>query len=838
MNFLRLKYYLLASLPALILSITVPAQSKLPPLSVDENILKGTLPCGVTYYMVTAPQEKGYADVAIVQRDEPLSADKRESLQSAFLGRMGIAPGPEGFLQDVDGSTVYRFGHVPFYNPQVLDSTLLYTFEQVAASRAQQAVIVSGDIDVAELKKKLDIFSMLVPRMLVKEAHRPDYVWEPSPAPVVNTRPGGESEVSVTYSSARVPFVLMNTAQAIVTDLFGAEFQLLLRHRLERAFRDGGIPYRELGFRSLRSGDYGGDERYTVYVRVRQKHLDAAMRILAESLGEIDSFGVPVQEFVEAKQVLSPRLRRKAATVPSATEYVNRCVANFLYGAHLAPGGEYLHYFSRKNVPDSLECRLFNRFASAMLAQLSNLTLEYSGAPDSLDRDEALFYYNLAYLYGSVAHSGKDYAWHSADTSALQVTCPKAKIKGEKTEAVTGGRLWTLTNGMKVIFKPVKGSGTFSYSLQLNGGLAQIPGLTEGEGGYIGEILSLYDVAGLEARSFRDLLASNGISMNTYVALGSMDITGSAPSDRLSLLLKAFLGLANQSQLSPAEFRAYAASQQIAAEDLTGELFWKLNPHYAYHPYKLASALTEQTAQKADQFFQARFSRMNDGVLILSGDLSEEGVKKMLQRYMGGFRVQRGTVVRRLVEMRTLSGVTTYSGPASAPGFHLILDTEYTLTAEHFYAAQIALDALQASLTSHLAGYGYAADARLHYCTQPQERFQVLISCSPVPLESLPADVTEISEERALSAVRAAIRDAAQSVDNASLEAWKKKLSAQVSAYLGTPDGFVATLLARYSHNKDITSRYAEVIASCDEARVQEILRALAQGGRIEYLVQ
>ena len=839
MNLRLHKYLLLAILPVLALSITVPAQAQLPPLPVDSRIQKGTLPCGVTYYMVTDPAEKGYADIAVVQRDEPLSREKRDGLNSAFLGRMGIAPGPEGFVSDVDGSTVYRFGHIPFFKADVLDSTLLFSFARLAASRAQQAIIVSGDIDVIELKKKLDVFSMLVPRVLVKEAHRPDYVWEPSPAPVVYSRPDGEAEVAVTYSSSRIPFVLMNTAQAIVTDIFGTEFQVLLRHRLEKNLQDARIPYGEIGFRTLRSVDYGGDERYTVYIRVSQKQLDPAMRVLSETMGEMDSFGVAMDEFVEAKQVIFPSLRRWAAAMSSAGEYVNRCIANFLYGAHLAPNEEYLHYYSRKNVPDSLERRLFNRFSSALMSQLSNFTLEYSGAPDSLDRDDALFYYNLAYLYGSVALSGKDFAWHSADTSALQFNCPKIRIKNEKAEAVTGGLIWTLSNGMRVVFKQVKGSRTFTYSLQLNGGLAQIPQLQEGEGGHIGHLLSLCDVAGMPAASFRDMLAANGISMKTSVSLTSMDISGSAPSDRLTLLLKAFLGMANRRTMNASEFQFYSQQQGITGEDLESTLFGKLNPGYAYSPYKRASALTAETCQKAETYFEDRFSRMNDGVLIISGDLSEDGVKKALQRYMGGFRTMRGTVVRRPVEMRTLSGVSTYTGTASRPGFHVLMDMEYSMTTEHFYDAQVAVEALRTSLTEHLAGYGYRADVRLLYCVQPQERFQVLVSCLPVPLEGLPVDVTEVSGERALTAVRAAIRAAAgNNVDAVSLEAWKKKLEAQVRAYLATPDGFTATLLARYSLNKDITSRYQEAISSCNQERVREFLTALAAGGRIEYIVQ
>ena len=243
MNLCRQYSRFLLLLALLFFSTIVPAQT-LPSLPKDSRIQKGSLACGVRYYMVTNPSAKGYAHIAIIQRDTPLSEASRQQLDPAFLSRMGVAPGEDGYVSDVDGSTVYHFRDVPFYKPEVLDSMLLYSFARVALSKAEQAVVVSGDIDPVELKKKMDIFSMLVPKMLVKENHRPDYVWEPSPAPWVDAYPSHSpvAEISVTYAGARVPFDYMNTAQAIVSDLFGEEAQAIVRHRLSRNLRDAGIP--------------------------------------------------------------------------------------------------------------------------------------------------------------------------------------------------------------------------------------------------------------------------------------------------------------------------------------------------------------------------------------------------------------------------------------------------------------------------------------------------------------------------------------------------------------------------------------------------------------------
>ena len=839
MSKVKLRHIVLSCLAFVSLATSVPAQT-LPGLPVDSRIQKGTLRCGVTYYMVTNPSVKGYADIAIIQRDQPTSAAPLEQLKPEFLSRMGVAPSADGYLSDVDGSTVYHFRQVPFYRPEVVDSMLLYSFSQVALSKAQQAVVVSGDIEPVEIKKKMDIFSMMVPRMLVKENHKPDYVWEPSPAPWVEVYPGDSkiSEVSVTYAGARVPFDYMNTAQAIVSDLFGDEMQVILRHRLARNFKDAGVPYGDMSFQSLRSMDYGGDERYTVKVSVARNQVDAAMRVLSETLGELDAKGASASEFADAKKVLTPILRSKAASTPSLDDDVRRCTANFLYGAHLAPYSESMRFFARKNLADTTETRFFNNFADALLGQLENLTLEFSEVPDTLDKDQALFNYNLAYLYGSVIPSGKEYSWHSADTTTMDVSGPKVKIKSEKPEPVTGGTLWTFTNGMRVVFKPVPGSGVFHYALQLNGGLGTISGLKAGEGGYIGDMLSLYNVAGIQAPVFRDLLRAGGVSMGTELSVNSFSLKGEAPSGQFQFLMKVLVALANRRQLNMEEYNQYTRYQALNQPSVTDLLYQRLVPNFVYTANKLPGKLSSDTPAKAHKYYNTRFANMQDGVLILCGDLQEEAVKRILLRYLGSFQTQKGAVGRAPATMSVEKGTVTKTIEGYPKGLYILMDGDYSLTSDHFYTAQVAALALRQSLVKALAPYGYTVKVETNYFAQPQERFQLQITCHPASESGLPPTIQTQEEEVVLGVIRKTIAASAKTpVDPVDLQGWKDRLQEEVKRQLASPSGFVYTLVDRYANNKDIASRYEESISGVSAAGVQNCLGILSAGGRIEYLV-
>ena len=823
----------------LLLCFSRGGAAPLPALPPDSRIERGTLGCGVAYYMVTNRSVKGRADIAIVRRDESPSELTYSSLDKGFYSRMGIAPGTDGYVSDRDGSTVIQYRNLALYKAGVLDSTLLRTFSQVALSRAEQAVIVCGDIDPAELKKKMDIFSMLVPRILVKEAHAPDYVWEPSPAPMVVVRPVmGTPMVSVSYSSARIPHNLMNTSQALVTQIMGDELETIVTHRLRRNLRDAGVPYSRLRFRSQNSNTSAGDERYGVSVHTDEAHLDAAMRIISSTLAELESYGVSVNEFADSRRILLPEYMDRSSRMPSPEEDVERCISHFIYGATLAPFSEQSRLLARKNIADSSYAKLFNNFTGELIDQLSNLTLEYASANDSLDRDDALFYYNLSYLYGAISSGGKDYSWHRADTLGMEVSPVKIKLKSERADLVTGGKIWTFSNGVQVVFKQMTGSGMFSFSYILNGGLAKVEGINEGEGGYIEDILSLYDAGGLSAYAFRDMILSNGVRLGTDVSVNFMRLWGDAPSSRFPFLMKTLLALANDRNLNWSEFEIYSRNEALSQVSVNQRLESIISPGFAAADVKMRGVLTAETARKADRYFEERFSRMNDGVFVIAGDLDESFVKKVLTRYAGGFRTVRNMPVRTGVPRQYISGTRTVAGEGGRPGIYVRLDAEYPVTAKNFFTSYIAEEVLRQKLASSLALYGFTVETISGLEVKPQERFRLNVTCLPANPDGLPRDIRDRDMDRALSAVRMAIKDAAsQPVSAQDLKFISGKVLADTQKALSSPSGLVTTLMARYSAGKDITSRYKESIGSITAADVQAFLQALSSGGRVEYIV-
>lgn len=830
---------------ALVLSTMMPAQ-KLPSLPVDETITRGTLPCGVTYYLVKNGADKGYADFALVRRGEFPSEETRLQLTGMedFCARSGITLRRDGLVREFEGSTVYRLDEVPVYNREVLDSTLLLSFNLMRQSRSPQCFVISGDIDPSAVKNRMEIFSMMVPKIYDRGSSA-DYVWEPSVAPSIQIRKPvseGLSGVGITFSAPRTPRRYMNTAQNLVMDIFAREFSTVLEQRLRRILPSRDIPYYDIKVTYLGSSETGGDEKYSVFVGTSAYKTDEVMSAVASTLATIGSFGALQGEFNDAKTLLAADMKRLASSRQDNGTYVSRCISSYLFGSSLAPFKEEEKFFSGKMVADTTDLRFFNDISRGILSDHRNAEVVYESPVDSLDDNQILFDFNLASLLGSVAGDNSEYIYMKNDTLVLQNRFPKVKVSTERTEPVSGGTVWTFNNGTNVIFRQVDGGGMFHYAVSLGIGLSSIPDLKEGEGGYAGDLLDLFDVRGLDAWKFRNMLRVNGIEMNTTVEVRNTVIRGSAPLNRFDLLMKSLATLSAFGKLNRDEYAYYLACERLrdlAADESDAEIRSALWPDNRFSSRKDASAVTGALPDKVEQFYSECFKDFSNGVFVFAGDFDPVRLKKQLCRYMGGFSALRSSYRRNSVQSRPIAGVKAMTLKGHSPGVRVVMTAEVPLTTANYYAAPIAMRHLQRSLAASLSSHGVAVKVDHEFSSYPQERLTVWIECGAVPRESMPGGREEPDMEEMLSLVREGIWNSVSAkVTKQDLSAWQANVTASANAVQNTPEALVDAVLFRYSMGKDFVTGRDSQIKSINDARIREILSALAGGGRVEAIVR
>ena len=822
------------------------------------EIQRGSLPDGILYYLVTNPVQKGFADFALVQRGPRESGESRRLLRELphfgrrapyrFLADHGIGYGREGYISRPAGATCFSFPDVPTFDQDVADSTLLLLFDLAASSRKPQAVIVCGDIDVPRIRERMGLLSMMVPTLDDDVPELP-YNWTPVDTLTLlysGRTAGDAAAIHASYSAERLPREAMDSPQPLVSKAYAELLGRMAEKRVRQRFRAAGIPLAAFRHRYRDSAQGPGDECHEMTVYTSERHLGEATRQFATALAALDRDGASPEELSEARRHQIALARRDAARPIGNKACLDRCVASYLYGASPASDGLPGSFIEAHRLDEERELELFNGFVRALLDSARNLTLRFDlpdpeGGADSLRK---------AFLDGWSEDAGLPAAPRSA-LSLPALPAGRVRLSADAPEPLSGGRLWTFSNGIKVIYKKTGPAREFRYALMLRGGVPGVSGLQAGESAFVGDMLTLSRVAGMSGADFLDGLDENGISLQAAATLSDLRITGCAPSEQLPLLMQALLALSGPRQPDRAAFEAYRAAEALRIErealspaNVNALLDSMLRPDYLYPARKRMACLGDDLPERAEAYFAAQFDKVGDGILVLIGDLDEETLKKELCRTLGGFRTQKRYASRPRVESRFATGSLTRTDRAAGPaggretGVHIALSTDIPFNPDNYFSFRVAGEVVRTQLAAALAEQGASAELDCRLELFPAERMTLYIHCRPCPEEGLPAGVAPLPPDRLLDAVRTVThRLEFLTVPEATLKAYKDLIIKQLELRYADPGALIEDVLVRYSEGKDLITDYKAAVQRVSAEGVTRILGRLRDGAEIEYLI-
>ncbi len=854
--------------------IIVPA-SDLPSLKPSSNIVTGELGNGIKYYIAVNSAEKGKADIALVQQvgyadETPSTAAEtiirsRESLTGLprfttasplrFLSGSGIWPSKDGYVNVDKDATIYNFRNIDLpTNTNAVDSTLLLIFDIIGSSAgpmeglyapSRQAIIVSGDVDAKAVIGKMDMLSLLVPgKFATRRPSRTPNAYDNLllPPPSRET-----ASLSVVYNASRTNREDMATILPLVTGKMAEELGIILRRRLTDALKNKGIPVAAISFVYTGSDETPDEELYTLTVTTSAGRLRDATAVVAEVLADIDMNGVGAAEYKAAQAQYLTDIKMRATTIPSTNAgLVDRCVSSFLYGSSLADDKEAAEFFRNRNIDDETSVHLFNNFAKAIIDRVGNMHLE-TRAND---------------FEGQLVPKIFDSAWTAVTTGrgkggkpseefsdmSMKKFLHKAKVKADNTEPLSGGRMWTFDNGIKVIFKKVSGTGDlFYYTWLLKGGYSSIRGLKAGEGAYISDMLWCSSFDGVSADKFRNTLKSNGIELRPTVTVSDFRIAGVAPESNLDMLMKSLNMIAYERDSDANAYKNYRDGENLRLSLAGKDRDWHravldsiMSPGSVHSSYKRADVMSDDLQRKADGYFTRQFAKMNDGVLIIVGDFSEETLKKTLSQYLGGFRTENVASYRTTTKYETVAGRRTVYGEDMTPGLDISFSTPANYTAENLLASSIAAFELQKTVAAAAALDGWYVESEQDFEMFPEERFHVNMYLRPSDSRGLPGSmVVNDSVDKVLSNINAAVDNLAdKGISGSTLSGMKKMLSNSVSSWNSDPVMIINMLVLRYSYGKDLMTRQTEKVNGVTETRVNALLRGLCGGSVAEYAVR
>lgn len=826
-------------------------------LETDPSVSSGVLDCGLSYYLVTNESRAGMADFALVRKISPESAEDRNAetvfartcLDSlphfmhrsplSFLAGNGVAYPRDGYVKVEKDAVLYHFRDVFMKRTAgLVDSTMLMLFDialrsasvpvrdSVTAEISDQAVIVSGDIDKDAVLSKLKMFSLMIAGRDGKEETAPadtSSSSEPSPEGPLELQTAedtltGSSVIRATFYGPEIPRNLRGTALSLIAAQFWNEFRTAARMRIAYMLQEEDIPYSEINFVRYSSAESAEQEKYLASVGVASGDTSRVKEILLSVLSDFRMNGLAPDEYQYARNVATRALyTRSIARSMENSSYVRKCADAFVYGSAIVSAKDEAGFFMTSGLPDSTGMRLLNAYVASLLPECA-----------------------------SPAGSVQRPVFRPDDTLKLD-TGPGLPVKVRKTRrtGISDSDIWHFQNGMTAIYRKMPTDGIIHYSWILNSGYGNVSDMKPGEGAFYSDMLFNGKIGGMNGRDFMRLLAAEGIEMKAAAGLSSTGIYGSAPFNRLGLLLKALQSLSRTYSGDEDAERYFMGCERLRLSSARGEYQSRLtvidsimNPGYRYSGNKSLAGLYPDLPQRAEEFYKDLLSRPDDGVLVLVGDMEAYDVKHVLEQYMGGFEVSEAVSVRPWVSSRQVSGWSTYVSEGRNNSMDVVLSSKLVLNSTNYMSAQIVTMAVKDALVRALAGYGLTVRVEGTFSSFPREGFKISVSIVPARLVSLPYSVVPVNYFTSLYAVRSALENLHE--NSLSQEATDMYKAALLDSYLSrqqNPEFWLKVISERVATGKSLDTGYEEKIAAVTPETVRKVLEELRNGSVVEYII-
>lgn len=855
--------FYIVSLFFMLAHISLTAQ-ELPSMPDDSGIDKGVLPNGTHYYVVKNPSSKGMADFALVQRagtgleDQETFEQISESVLSCLPGlndlsprkyfsQNGVVPHKGRFLEMLDGAAVYRFSNMMIASkPDMLDSTLLVLTEMINAScegendylnscysPSDAAVVISGDIDAESVIGKLKMLSYMVPRRPYIE--RPEYLWQDSPA-AFSVKPSQKStsEIEAVWRIRRIPEKFIGTIQPVVLGKMMDELGTITCNRIRNAFLENDIPSAKVSYDYVSSAESIEDEEFHIRATVWESSADEAVAVMADAISSVAQKGITPEEAKTASALFIRNLSRSVSKpTTSDAYYTEMCISTFLSNAQPISKSQLYKFHTSKAIPIAAHTSALSRLAKVVMTADRNLSLTCSSKDSLFARSMEQIFVSA---WSDTTKAERPSPKHIPDTLGNTTPTGKIQLSFIWKEYMSGGSLWTFSNGVRVVYKRMNTGGRLYWAMGLSSGFGCIPDLKDGEGAFVTDVLKTSKVSGVPWDDYMNYLAENGIDVETSVRLLNTTIRGSAPYNALPQVIRLLRAIAYEREVDSDRFQSYKRNEQLRLDGVSSSSHVVVDslmcPDYRFSSIKTQGKLTDALLLKSEALFDEMFSRINDGIIVLIGDQDESLVRQELREYVGFFHTDKSAPKRSSISYHPTSGSMLHISEGSTNAIYMAMSLPMKLTMRSYQTSELAGMVLKERIPSAIVGSGMYAKVYSDTRINPHERFNVMVVMNEVKGKT--AD-----EEAARESVASVLEpDAIAKITDSRIEAGKSYLKHIYSQNIQSPVYWVNALLLRYLEGKDLTTGYNKEMDNVSPNMVRDLLLKLNQSSRVEYIIR
>ncbi|WP_069658595.1 M16 family metallopeptidase [Arcticibacter eurypsychrophilus] len=661
--------------------------------------------------------------------------------QSRYANRLPI--GTDEVLNNFKPATLTQF-YKDWYRPNL------------------QALIVVGDIDVAQMEKMIkDKFSDL--KNPANAPKRIEYK-----IPLLNKNQFiAVTDKEMQYTVAQVIIKHPGTEIITTTDLRNSIIRSLYNQMMDARFselmKQADPPFLQGG--SDIGNFLAGLDAATAVVVAKPGELEKGFKAVFTELEKVKKFGFTSTELNRVKETyltgMEAALKEKDKT--SSENYVQEYVKLFLKGT-ASPGIEYEFNYAKKTLP-GISLAEVNGLTKRYLTDVNRDVIIMAPEKDlaSLPKEATV----NSWIKEVTSSNVLAYVDQVSDKPLMDVKPQPGKIVAEKKDEKVGFTELTLSNGVKVILKPTDfKNDEILINAFSPGGTSLYPDSLYESASFASALVARSGLASFNSIQLPKLLNGKLVSINPYITERTEGIAGSSAPKDLETAFQLINLYFTQPRLDQEIFQSVIQQQRGVlanrSDDPNSVFSDTISAVMGSHNVRRTGPTLEKLNQvKADQVltvYKDRFADAGDFTFSFVGNFDIEKIKPLLEQYLGSLPTTKRVEEARDLNISAPLGLVekkVYKGQEPKATVRLVFGGYYTYNTENNNQIDALAEVLQIKLIDRLreeeSGV-YSPGARASYTKYPKNKFSFTVSfgCGPENVDKLiAATLDEINKLKA-----------------------------------------------------------------------------------------
>ena len=511
-----------------------------------------------------------------------------------------------------------------------------------------QAVIVVGDINVAEVEAKIKTMFGNIPAKQnprKKETYGVGANKEPLVAVCTDKEATGNMVQIIRKHKHTAMKTIGDFREQLCIDLYNAMFDA----RYQEMTQNPKCPF--IGASAGYSDFIGNTDAYGSMAIAKESHISDALRVLMQEEYRVLKYGFLQTELNRAKDELLERYDKAAKEVEKteSARFASQYINNFLRQDPI-PGAKRENTYAKKLI-EGITLEEVNALAKNWITEDNMVAI--ITAPDkegvTVPSKEEI----LSILKDKSLANVQPYVDTYKDQEILEKgTLKPGKITSvEKIEAV-GAEKWTLSNGITVYLKKTDYKNDeilFSASSKGGKSLYGVKDLASAD--FAAEIIDRGGIAGLDYNSLMKKMKGKDAGVSPEIGLLSETFSGSSSPKDLEFFFQYLNAFFTNPRIDENAFELVMQEtkeqlQMITAQPLYQYLGKLLEAAYNNDPYMKQmfsyddEYLSQANFNRAVQIYKERFANPADFNFFFVGNYDEKEMKDFVELYLGSLKTE------------------------------------------------------------------------------------------------------------------------------------------------------------------------------------------------------